>query len=36
MKLKKKGDQSVNASGLLRSGNKIPRVGDRDKIWSRD
>ena len=27
MKLKKKGDQSVNTSFLLRMGNKIPRVG---------
>ena len=36
MKLKKKEDQSVNTSFLLRMGNKIPVEGvNRDKVWSR-
>jgi hypothetical protein len=36
MKLKKKEDQSVGTSILLRSGNKITMGGDRDKVWSRN
>ena len=37
MKLKKKEDQSVDASVLLRSGNKIlNRRKYRDQVWSRD
>jgi hypothetical protein len=37
LKLKKKEDQSVDASVLLRSGNKIlNRRKYRDQVWSRD
>jgi hypothetical protein len=37
MKLKKKEDQNVDTSVLLRRGNKIPmREYKRDKVWSRD
>ena len=36
MKLKKKEDQSVDTSVLLRRGIKIPMEGDRDQVWSRD
>jgi hypothetical protein len=36
MKLKKKEDQSVDTSILLRRGNKIPMEGIRDKVQSRD
>jgi hypothetical protein len=36
MKLKKKEDQSVDASVLLRRENKIPMGGVRDKVWSKD
>jgi hypothetical protein len=34
MKLKKKEDQIVDTSFLLRMGNKIHMEGIRDKIWS--
>jgi hypothetical protein len=36
MKLKKKEDQSVDTSILLRRGNKILMEGVRDKVLSRD
>ena len=36
MKLKKKEEQSMDTSVLLRRGNKIPMGGDKDKVWSRD
>jgi len=37
MKLKKKDDQSVNTSVLLKGGTKnIHRRRYRDKVWSRD
>jgi hypothetical protein len=36
MKLKKKEVQSVDASGLLRRGNKIPMEGVTETVWSRD
>jgi hypothetical protein len=36
MKLKKKEDQSVDTSILLRRGNKTPMERVRDKVWSRD
>jgi hypothetical protein len=37
MKLKKKEDQSMDASVLLRRGNKILNERKyRDKVWSRD
>jgi hypothetical protein len=36
MKLKKKEDQSVNTSVLLRRKNKISMGGDTETVWSRD
>jgi hypothetical protein len=37
MKLKKKEDQSMDTSVLLRRGNKIPmRRRYREEVWSRD
>jgi hypothetical protein len=36
MKLKKKEDQSMDTSVLLRRGNKIPMGGHTEKVWSRD
>jgi hypothetical protein len=36
MKLKKKEDQSMDASVLLRRGENTQRMKYRDKVWSRD
>jgi hypothetical protein len=36
MKLKKKEDQRVNTSILLRMGNKISMEGVTETVWSRD
>jgi hypothetical protein len=36
MKLKKKEDQNVDTSFLLRRGDKIPVEGVIETVWSRD
>jgi hypothetical protein len=36
VKLKKKEDQSMDASVLLRRGNKILKRGNSEAVWHRD